>query len=1184
MFEELRRRRRAALDPAGFAIDTLRPRIDNADGSFSTERTITVGFDNRYYNIPTIWEGRQLSEDEAVSRASRALREGLTFPNFATQEEATAQAASRSEEIGRVRGGQPVIRAGQGLAGVGLPALGKPPEVDRPWLNRIGSAALEGMASLPELQGTLANLASAGLEKVGLPAPIAQLPRFIHETSPVAAAGRALPQGVHDLREGIRDRYDEQRDQFLEAGAEGSPVVNALLDTTAEAGSMFVDPTLAASAAPAAAGRAITRGFSRVAPKAAATLAKPLTQLGAKAAGQVGPLGRYFTYWGKYADAGPELAPLFKQAEVSAAGKALKTQMQVEWDMRRFTDTLDTLAGGDQAKAADLAHDAWRWMTAKDKASVAIPQELLPVVTEMRAAQDGLTRAAVATPGYLGKKGTITASKTAGATPGEGTYLYRFYRATTDPEHLDKVRGTPAWDKATSYYQKVFGMTPERAALAAESVVENAYKAGPKGLFETSPGGAGRVAQSNLKKRQHVPPPLRALLGEETDLRVVYPESMRRLADGLSQHQMFQEMKDLGWGKLFFPPDQGAKAVGQATAAGPAPRQLNLFGPNPAVAAPSPIQATNPMLPPSGYTTVVPDTEFSLGPLRGVATTREMAHFLQGISAAPEVGSWVKTFNRWTKGAMTAGNPASQIRNGYSWMASSLMTGHNPAKVAGKAFRAVANGKLRGRILLPAEEAALTGLAPDFLQAQKLRAAELGVLGEGANAGDVAAHLNLGDRIARKAPQATGLRRAGQVVKEKALDVGRYAQDLYAATDDAAKFYLYVEERAALRKALPSLTDEAVEEMAARNVRNISPTWSMTNQFTAGVRQSPVVGMFPTYYQQVGRNAVEIVKLANAEMTSGNAALARLGARRLAGLTAVVLGPTAAVAGGRYLQGTRGSEVLTGTPYERAVREADAPWERGSDMAVIPRDTPGEATTVNLSYADPLGQYKQIFLEGISRMDEGMISAGTAAIWQYLEPYVGLEALPTTAAEMVTNERREGGEIVNTDIDTGNPLPDVARIGGAYASHAARRLGGPIKNVQRLIGAAIPGGGTAPAERKFPANESLANLAGFPRTTTKDYSETLSRRIWNHTSREGKISDIRDLVRKGNINPQEAQDRFERNVWPELERITQSLRDLRIEERQLADILKEHGVSNEMSYRLRKKQKAPRLRWEPGGR
>jgi hypothetical protein len=1105
------------------------------------------------------------------------------------QAAASADPNAMFEELRRRRAARapapptPVIRAGQGLAGVGLPALGKPPEVDRPWMNRIGSAALEGIASLPELQGTLANLASAGLEKVGLPAPIAQFPRFLHEISPVAAVGRALPQGVHDLRQGIRDRYDEQRDQFLEAGAEGSPVVNALLDTTAEAGSMFVDPTLAAGAAPAAAGRAITRGFSRVAPKAAATLAKPLTQLGAKAAGGVGPLGRYFTYWGKYADAGQELAPLFKQAEVSAAGKALKTQVQVEWDMRRFTDALDTLAGGDQAKAADLAHDAWRWMTAKDKASVTIPQELLPVVTEMRVAQDGLTRGAVATPGYLGKKGTITASSTAGAAPGEGTYLYRFYRATTDPEHLDKVRATPAWDKATSYYQKVFGMDAERAALAAESVVENAYKAGPRGLFETGPGGAGKIAQSNLKKRQHVPPPLRALLGEETDLRVVYPESMRRLADGLSQHQMFQEMKDLGWGKIFFAPDQGAKAVAQGTAAGPSPQQLNLFGPAPQV-APSPIQATNPMLPPSGYTTVIPDTEFALGPLSGVSTTREMANFLRGVSAAPEVQGWVKVLNRQIKGNMTSLNPASHARNGYSWLATSLMAGHNPGKVAGKAFRAVANGKLLGRTLLPAEEAKLVGLAPDFLQTQKLRAAELGVLGEGANAGDVAAHLSLGERLERQAPKSKGLGRVVQVAREKLKDVQRYGGDLYAETDDAAKFYLYLEERESLRRALPQMTDDAIEQMAAQNVRNISPTWSMSNQATAAVRDSPVIGMFPTYYQQVGRNVVEIVKLANQEMMSGKAALARLGARRMAGLASVVLGPTAAVAGARYAMGERGRDVLTGDAYEQAVRQADATWERGSDMAVIPGSEPGWATTVNLSYADPLGQYKQIFLDGISRMDEGMISAGAAGVWQYLEPYIGIEALPTTAAEMMTNERSEGGRIVNMDIDKGNPLPDVARIAGAYSSHAVRRLGGPIKNVSRLIGAAMPGHGNAPNERKFPVSETLANLAGLPRTTTKNYGETVSRQLWEHTSREGRIADIRDLVRRGELTEPDAQDRFERNVWPELQRITQSLRDLGFQERQLQEVLKEHGLSQELNYRLRKKQKAPRLQWSPRGR
>lgn len=95
-------------DPAGFPIDTSRPRIENSDGSFSTERTITVGFDQRFYNIPTIWDGKQLTPEAAIDRAKKALDKGEVFPNFASSQEAERAAVARSNTIESARSGKRV--------------------------------------------------------------------------------------------------------------------------------------------------------------------------------------------------------------------------------------------------------------------------------------------------------------------------------------------------------------------------------------------------------------------------------------------------------------------------------------------------------------------------------------------------------------------------------------------------------------------------------------------------------------------------------------------------------------------------------------------------------------------------------------------------------------------------------------------------------------------------------------------------------------------------------------------------------------------------------------------------------------------------------------------------------------------------------------------------------------------
>lgn len=63
--------------------------VRNADGSGSTLLQMTVEMDGRTYSIPTVWDGKVLSEDKALARAKS---EGLeNFPSYATREEAQAR-------------------------------------------------------------------------------------------------------------------------------------------------------------------------------------------------------------------------------------------------------------------------------------------------------------------------------------------------------------------------------------------------------------------------------------------------------------------------------------------------------------------------------------------------------------------------------------------------------------------------------------------------------------------------------------------------------------------------------------------------------------------------------------------------------------------------------------------------------------------------------------------------------------------------------------------------------------------------------------------------------------------------------------------------------------------------------------------------------------------------------------
>ena len=79
---------------------TVKAGVQNADGSFSTERTITIEVDGKFYNIPTLQDGKQLSDADAIDAAEVGIMDG-TYRAFDSLEEATAAARARSQSIRR---------------------------------------------------------------------------------------------------------------------------------------------------------------------------------------------------------------------------------------------------------------------------------------------------------------------------------------------------------------------------------------------------------------------------------------------------------------------------------------------------------------------------------------------------------------------------------------------------------------------------------------------------------------------------------------------------------------------------------------------------------------------------------------------------------------------------------------------------------------------------------------------------------------------------------------------------------------------------------------------------------------------------------------------------------------------------------------------------------------------------
>lgn len=81
-------------------VDPTRVQIQNPDGTVSTEKTITTKIDNAWMNIPTIVDGKEVSEEQAIEDFKNGINPAVGV--FQSQREAEQAAEARTEEIGRM--------------------------------------------------------------------------------------------------------------------------------------------------------------------------------------------------------------------------------------------------------------------------------------------------------------------------------------------------------------------------------------------------------------------------------------------------------------------------------------------------------------------------------------------------------------------------------------------------------------------------------------------------------------------------------------------------------------------------------------------------------------------------------------------------------------------------------------------------------------------------------------------------------------------------------------------------------------------------------------------------------------------------------------------------------------------------------------------------------------------------
>ena len=260
------------------------------------------------------------------------------------------------------------------------------------------------------------------------------------------------------------------------------------------------------------------------------------------------------------------------------------------------------------------------------------------------------------------------------------------------------------------------------------------------------------------------------------------------------------------------------------------------------------------------------------------------------------------------------------------------------------------------------------------------------------------------------------------------------AIESYQMGDNLWKLYGYNFTKSQLRPALKNMTDvkkyfreiegyefrplkadgskknleDALQEIAGIQVRDVYPNYSMIPTFVLNVRKFPLAGNFVAFVSEMYRNSFQILRRGLREMQSSNAYLQQIGARRLLGyITTVGIAlPTAKKMG--QVATEIGDEVLD------AYADRFAPeFEKGHTMVPVepqnPKTKAWKSTDMStmVPYADILTPFRfgmQTILSG-KNPDQTSLDLYTKGFVDYikktLEPFLAPSIAAETALELI---------------------------------------------------------------------------------------------------------------------------------------------------------------------------------------
>ena len=205
----------------------------------------------------------------------------------------------------------------------------------------------------------------------------------------------------------------------------------------------------------------------------------------------------------------------------------------------------------------------------------------------------------------------------------------------------------------------------------------------------------------------------------------------------------------------------------------------------------------------------------------------------------------------------------------------------------------------------------------------------------------------------------------------------------------------------------PKMFDERLKQFAADNVRNLVPNYELVPEAITGLRGTPF-GNFVAFPAEILRTGFNIMDVSMKELSSNDAAIRELGARRLMGAT------TSFGLLGNGLQ--EFGKMMTGTSSEEmdSINRLAAPYQRNAQFISVGKDEKGNPEVMDFSHTNPydmLSKPLHTMLRSLregSRLDKGGVEKTRNAIFEtmgeFFEPFFGVSMVFESFSDVLPRE------------------------------------------------------------------------------------------------------------------------------------------------------------------------------------